>query len=816
MQEACETILEIAEEGRRDRMQLLRAELEEQVARQVCEDIGASLRQCRDVHDAASQHLQESLQLERQFADWLRAAHQFMREKVAQIDAETAQGRLTDRARMLVLSRAAVEQLRTQRLQVQQALGRTRQKITARQDATGLLGLHLVLQLSEFDFEETLGQVAAAADFSAEEARAPLREFVDQAVAEEPLQTRLRAPHGRFGQAMLEGALAASFFAACELEWREAVPPPRAPALAGNRCALKCCAAAEENRCDVEAREWSRWRPRLLQLLSEADAPSQGERWTVVHFIDYVRARASEPCGPTVLIQVQQVVEITEMLLGAGRSPTMRAARFASAFIVVLEQLVADEGLAKYLRGGLAATLARAKIGGAGRKMLELPLVASRERCMRGLSWIETGFRLWQEIADFERDRFLPRPDGGGRDVPGKAGGNAEAAAADALRGMLAPALAGMIVEPLLPEEQFAVVLRSGRAFVELDEAAAVPDLANWLVLRKTLTDCEATDVAAKTYGGFRRDGVAEEPVAELDRDGGDWGNIQFGGGAQQPPHESAGLEETGKYLIACTKTSNAARFHARGWRLLPAGRRWARSIPTRSRMVEYDMVAVAASESGGEGSDTRGVDEQEAAARFRATLRGGGHARAQAGEALRKAPAEAEPHATLRDGGRALALAGELAAAWPEARPGHAFHQSISRAPCPRPNRLGRFRGLTADPPLPRGRPQFGANGERRGPLPPPSQRARIAGAWEGPRSVQDRGRRGFAANLAWSRSLNPRAVQAAGSGAPGKGPRAAQEGPPMDSGPPGKFEIYTDGRNAEAPPRKWAAPSPSSAAAE
>mmetsp|Transcript_32885 Transcript_32885/g.87960 ORF Transcript_32885/g.87960 Transcript_32885/m.87960 type:complete len:280 (+) Transcript_32885:1-840(+) len=35
MQEACETILEIAEEGRRDRMQLLRAELEEQVARQV-------------------------------------------------------------------------------------------------------------------------------------------------------------------------------------------------------------------------------------------------------------------------------------------------------------------------------------------------------------------------------------------------------------------------------------------------------------------------------------------------------------------------------------------------------------------------------------------------------------------------------------------------------------------------------------------------------------------------------------------------------------------------------------------------------------
>ena len=41
---------------------------------------------------------------------------------------------------------------------------------------------------------------------------------------------------------------------------------------------------------------------------------------------------------------------------------------------------------------------------------------------------------------------------------------------------------------------QFAVVLRSGKAFMELDEAAAVPDLANWLLARKGFTDRDAAD----------------------------------------------------------------------------------------------------------------------------------------------------------------------------------------------------------------------------------------------------------------------------------------------------------------------------------
>ncbi|CAK0814038.1 unnamed protein product, partial [Prorocentrum cordatum] len=80
---------------------------------------------------------------------------------------------------------------------------------------------------------ETLVQVAAAADVSVEEARIPLQEFVGQAVNEEPLQKRLRTPHGLPKQALLE-----------------------------------------ESRGELEAREWAHWRPRLLWLLGEMDAPS--------------------------------------------------------------------------------------------------------------------------------------------------------------------------------------------------------------------------------------------------------------------------------------------------------------------------------------------------------------------------------------------------------------------------------------------------------------------------------------------------------------------------------------------------------------
>ena len=42
----------------------------------------------------------------------------------------------------------------------------------------------MALQVDEQEFEGTLAQVATAVDLSVEEARRPLQEYVDQAVAE--------------------------------------------------------------------------------------------------------------------------------------------------------------------------------------------------------------------------------------------------------------------------------------------------------------------------------------------------------------------------------------------------------------------------------------------------------------------------------------------------------------------------------------------------------------------------------------------------------------------------------------------------------
>ena len=60
--------------------------------------------------------------------------------------------------------------------------------------------------------------------------------------------------------------------------------------------------------------------------------------------------------------------------------------------------------------------------------MLEFLLVVPRECYMRGPSWKGTGFRLWQELANFERGYFLPRCDDAGQEVVRKPAGYAEAA----------------------------------------------------------------------------------------------------------------------------------------------------------------------------------------------------------------------------------------------------------------------------------------------------------------------------------------------------------------------------------------------------
>ncbi|CAK0871498.1 unnamed protein product, partial [Prorocentrum cordatum] len=145
------------------------------------------------------------------------------------------------------------------------------------------------------------------------------------------------------------------------MEWREALPPPGARVLAGTRCARTCRAAAEESRGELEARERVRWRPRLLRLLGEMEAPSlevaescmdhgraldgitgrarlnpvrscvrAGEMlrsilWPmkVVRFIDYVRARAAEPVGLTVPNQALRAMACAERAAGFDPSAVL-------------------------------------------------------------------------------------------------------------------------------------------------------------------------------------------------------------------------------------------------------------------------------------------------------------------------------------------------------------------------------------------------------------------------------------------------------------------------------------------------------------
>ncbi|CAK0905403.1 unnamed protein product [Prorocentrum cordatum] len=238
-----------------------------------------------------------------------------------------------------------------------------------------------------------------------------------------------------------------------------------------------------------------------------------GAPWpkTVAHFIYYVDARAAEPCGPSVPNQtlravtwteraaglnfcveisarpkVQRVVANTEMLLGASKGPTMMAARFTSAFIGALAQLC----------------------------------------YMRDPARVETGFTPWREsheTAEFERDYISPRCDDASQAVVRKPARHAEAATTgqDVPRRVLAfipEEVAGFWTEhparATLSSASSAMgiskgdrdylgrrspkgadtysargAMRSGMAFVELDEDASILDLANWLVARKSVIE---------------------------------------------------------------------------------------------------------------------------------------------------------------------------------------------------------------------------------------------------------------------------------------------------------------------------------------
>jgi len=189
-----------------------------------------------------------------------------------------------------------------------------------------------------------------------------------------------------------------------------------------------------------------------------------------MHLLEYLQARADEPCGLSVLEGVAAGFSFMESCCGyprggrlvdsplydsylkelmasysaAGAVPPKQAPRYPIAIVLALEREVLDQGVAVCYRcyawwhllalwaslrfddhrglppgsviltaRGLEATLERTKTTGPGKRVTALPLVVSHGAYLRRPGWLAVGWRLWQEVAPFVRDYLLVKPSAG-------------------------------------------------------------------------------------------------------------------------------------------------------------------------------------------------------------------------------------------------------------------------------------------------------------------------------------------------------------------------------------------------------------------
>ena len=203
-------------------------------------------------------------------------------------------------------------------------------------------------------------------------------------------------------------------------------------------------------------RDWQSWK--ILTWGEEA----------YVHpgmFCEYLFSRFDEPCGATVPIFICKAVSWFEKTAGFGEAsivstsravcqirdyiteklaadtpPVRRAPRYPAVAVESLESLVLDTERTVCLRimawvkllkiwgalrfddmqkikpadlqltgGRLTTTLRVTKTSGPGKRVQELPVCISEKAYVWDVSWIETGFRLLKQHANFERDYLLPK-----------------------------------------------------------------------------------------------------------------------------------------------------------------------------------------------------------------------------------------------------------------------------------------------------------------------------------------------------------------------------------------------------------------------
>jgi len=188
---------------------------------------------------------------------------------------------------------------------------------------------------------------------------------------------------------------------------------------------------------------------------------------TVLHLVEYLQARADEPCGVSVLegvasgyafmedacgyVRGQRLVDtplfdayLKELIAGyavAGKEPLRQAPRYPLCLVLALEREVVDEEVAACYRchawwhllslwaalrfddhrglspsvirmteRGLEAVLSRTKTTGPGKRVSELPLIVGFEAYLREPAWLTTGWELWKYQAPYVRDYFLVKP----------------------------------------------------------------------------------------------------------------------------------------------------------------------------------------------------------------------------------------------------------------------------------------------------------------------------------------------------------------------------------------------------------------------
>jgi len=223
-------------------------------------------------------------------------------------------------------------------------------------------------------------------------------------------------------------------------------------------------AAAGGRRARTLAKRVGAWRRVRVWCLDLYATPFPK---SVLHMIEYLQARADEPCGLSVLEGVaagftfmedscgyprgrrlvdeplfgSYLKELAAGFAGPRASGPRQAPRYPVGLVLALEREVVDDGVASCYRcqawwhllslwgalrfddhrglspsavqvtpRGLEATLSRTKTTGPGKRVTALPLVVGREAYLAHADWLTVGWELWQCVAPYVRDYFLVRP----------------------------------------------------------------------------------------------------------------------------------------------------------------------------------------------------------------------------------------------------------------------------------------------------------------------------------------------------------------------------------------------------------------------